>query len=282
MLRMSRRLPGIGPFGLLFLLTCAGATLTSDSARAEPATRPVPEVSSRHDPVTSPSLAWQTTPNVTPGPASPAPDIGPAIVADSTLATFPSFTCPTGRNKQEPVGEGYIFKVTGPCYEGAPVALALLKITDIVFRDGEVRFELKVVTGQERASFIVGFREQRPGIESSADNYQAILLPGLGWATLFRGESALVVRKDLGSALSRDDWNTVAVRASGPNMWLLVNDQLVAQATDSAYDQGFFFFALRRTGELNDSAETAAVIRNIRISRLASGDPARAPAIQKS
>ena len=280
MIRLSRRFVGKGLVGLLGLLICSTALVTSQSALAE--SDAITAVALQHDddPLTSGRLALQTEPDQAPAPSTAAPEVGPVVVTDATLATFPTSTCPTGRNKSEPVGEGYIMKVTGPCYEGAPVAVGLLKITDIIFPDGEVRLDLKVVTGQDRASFILGFREQLPGLDVASDNYQAIVLPGVGWAMLFRGESPLVSRKDLGGVLSRDDWNTVAVRTRGPDIWMLVNDQLVAQARDSAYDRGYLFLALRRIGEVADSPETAAVLRNIRISRLASEDPARTPAIQ--
>src|SRR5262249_13204291 len=111
--------------------------------------------------------------------------------------------------------------------------------------------------------------------------YQAAILPALGWGNLLQGETTLVVRKDLGSVLSRDDWNTVAVRARGNDLWILVNDQVVAQANNSKYDRGRIWFALRRMGDINDPPETAAVFRNLRISGLASGDPSRVPAVQQ-
>jgi hypothetical protein len=214
-----------------------------------------------------------------------APEVGAVVLANpiAGTATLPPVTCPTGRNKGEPVGEGYIFKISGKCLETATVALApAMKITDVLFPDGEVRLEFKVVSGHERASFILGFRDQGDPTTVSLDNYQAIVLPGLGWAALNRGGSTeLVVRLDLAGQLARDDWNSVAVRALGPELWFFVNDQLVGQTSDATYDSGRIFFALRRLGDPNDGAESAAVIRNLLVSRLTDADPARAPVIQQ-
>lgn len=80
--------------------------------------------------------------------------------------------------------------------------------------------------------------------------------------------------------MTPDAWNTVAVCARGVDLWILVNDQVVAQATDAQHDRGRISFALRRLGDVNDPPETAAVVRNLQISSLASGDPGRVPTIR--
>jgi hypothetical protein len=218
-------------------------------------------------------------------PSPELPELGPVLFAKSLTgaSTFPSWTCPTGRNTAESVGEGHIFKVRGKCNDDDSIAAIGLKLTDILFPDGEVRLEVKVVSGHPRASFILGFRDQgEPGTISS-DNYQAVVVPGLVSAALVRGSAGgntpLLVREDVAEVLARDDWNSVAVRSRGSDLWFLLNDQLVGYATDSSFDSGRIFFALRRLADPNDTTESAAVIRNFRVSRLAAGDPARVPAM---
>jgi 3-keto-disaccharide hydrolase len=227
------------------------------------------------------SAAWQTAPEPTPRPPSALPEVGAVVLADPMFAPFGPFACPTGRVRSEPVGEGYIIKVTGRCTPEAPAAGQVLWLTDVLFPDGEVRFDVKVVTGQPRAGVSLGFRYQtHPDRESWDEAYQAVFLPGSGAAALVVGSRVLVQRRDLGTVLSPDDWNTIAVRARGTGFWVLVNDQLVMEASDSTYDRGHLFFGLRRTGELDDPPETAAVFRNLRIARLIEGDADHAPTLQ--
>ena len=209
--------------------------------------------------------------------SNPPPDVGAMFFSDPTFSIFGSFKCPSGRNTSEPVGEGYILKVTGKCDDESTIALAFNWITDLLVPDGEVRFDFKVVTGHDRASVILGFRTQ-----SDFRDYEAAIVPGSGLAGLYRGDKLLAARRDLSSVISRDDWNTLAVRMRGSDLWLLVNDQLVLQANDSTYDRGHVSFALRRMGDINDSPETAAVLRNLRVSSLATGDPSRAPSEQQA
>jgi hypothetical protein len=212
-------------------------------------------------------------------PSAEAPQVGAVVFADPIAGSpgWPSGSCPTGRNKGEPVGEGYIFKVTGPCREGEDLGSIALKRKDILVPDGEVRVDVKIVSGHERAGFFIGFRDQGEPGSPSAEHYEAAIAPALGLGILARGATSLVVRRDLAPAFSRDDWNTLALRALGPRLWVLVNGQLIVQASDPSWDSGRVFFALVRLGDVNDGAESAAVIRNLTVSSLAAGDPARAP-----
>lgn len=54
-------------------------------------------------------------------------------------------------------------------------------VDDVMFADGEVRFEFKVVTGHDRASVILSFRQQADGAD-----YRAVIVAGLGWGGLVR------------------------------------------------------------------------------------------------
>lgn len=172
-----------------------------------------------------------------------------------------------------------MIKITGRCEEEQPFASLAMKIASIIFPDGEVRIEAKIVSGHERAIFFLGFRDQGDRLITSRDNYSASVAPRLGSAILSRSNTSLVSRRDLSELLAPDDWNSLAVRARGADLWVFVNDQLVAQASEPTFDSGRIFFGLQRLGDLADTAESAVVIRNLRVSRLSTGDPARAPTL---
>ena len=89
--------------------------------------------------------------------------------------------------------------------------------------------------------------------------------------------SQLAERRDLGGLLSRDDWNTLAIRARGPELWVYVNGAPTLYASDPTYDRGGVFIGLTRDGDPDDTAESAVVVRDLRVSPLAAWDPERAP-----
>lgn len=139
--------------------------------------------------------------------------------------------------------------------------------------DGEVRVEAKVVSGHDRAVLVMVFRAQadRPG------GYVLFLHPsGAAAAALTREigstQTTLAMRTDLAGRVSRNGWNTIAVRLDGPNIWVLVNDEPILSAPDTELDDGRVGFGLLRLGTPDDNAESAAVFRNLRVSRL---DPER-------
>jgi hypothetical protein len=78
----------------------------------------------------------------------------------------------------------------------------------------------------------------------------------------------LASRGDLSDRVRLDDWNTLAIRLEGPNMWLFLNDELIISVADGAVDHGGLMLRLVRLGDVNDPAETAVVFRNLRVSQL--------------
>jgi hypothetical protein len=204
------------------------------------------------------------------------PAVGDLIVEDSL--NFPgaipgSRSCPTGRNLGEFVGEGYILKVTGRCSEGSDFTAIAAFIPDLAVPDGEIRIEIKVVSGHDRALPFLVFRQRT----DPPAYYQLNLAPDPGVAFLGKGmpdEAKLVPlaqRLDLRGRMSRDDWNEYAIRLVGQNIWILLNGEPILSAADGSIDRGSVAFGLNRLGDKNDDAETAAVFRNLRISRLATG-----------
>lgn len=222
-------------------------------------------------PVTGPDQA---------GPLHEPPALG-AIVIDDPLTgpgIFEQRVESSHRvNIAELVGEGFIFKVTGPAHASDESAGLSVTVRGLTVPDGEVRVEVKPVSGHDRAQPRIWFRDQGPG----QDGYLAAVEPALGRAQLLlwsAGEyRVLAERDDLAGLLAGADWNTMAVRFRGPNIWLLIGDTPVLRATDPTLGGGGVSLALKRTGSLDDDLESAAVFRNLRVSALAGGAADRGP-----
>jgi hypothetical protein len=251
---------------LTLLLPSLGA-----AAQEEPAPAPTPT------PDRAPSYERGVPAGALRLPGEP-PAVGDLIAEDSL--TFPgaipgSFNCPSGRSIGEFVGEGYILKVTGPCSESVRGAwVALPPIPDLVVPDGEIRFEAKVVSGHDRALVFMLFR----GASDPPRGYDLSINPSRGAAILMKEQAGsamvpLAIRTDLARQISRDDWNEYAIRLDGPNIWVLLNGEPILSASDGMSDRGWVTFGVERLGNPDDSAETAAVFRNLRISRLAPPPP---------
>lgn len=202
------------------------------------------------------------------------PAVGEIMMDDQLIApgALPGrFSCPTGKGLGEFVGEGYIVKVAGRCHDSLQRAFATLPpIPDLVVPDGEIRLDAKVVSGHDRAGVLLQFRSQA----DPPRGYTLVIGPSQGAALLQKEEGTtgvpLALRTDLAGGLSRDGWNTLAIRLDGPSIWVLVNDELILSASDSMLDRGSVRFGVMRTGNPSDDVESAAVFRNLRVSGLAS------------
>jgi hypothetical protein len=222
-------------------------------------------------------------------PESPPPKVDAAGAAPSTTGavvledrlTGPGATtaseCATHRNARVFVGEGLLFKVTGKCTDTSTIASVNQYVNGLTLPDGEVRVELKAVSGHERARFRLSVRSDDQG----SNRYYVAFEPGNGSAQLIRSanneETVLAERTDLAGVAAATDWNALAVRLQGPNLWVLLNDQPILNATDSTYDMGQVILALVRLGNLEDAQESAVVFRNLRVSGLDNSDQARVP-----
>ncbi|MGE3272849.1 MAG: hypothetical protein AB7P40_29195 [Chloroflexota bacterium] len=203
------------------------------------------------------------------------PAAGKVIVEDALASpgVIPGkVSCPSGKNIGEFVGEGYIVKISGRCVpEASAAAMTLPGFPDLEIPDGEIRVEAKVVSGHDRADIWISFREQR----NPSQGYLLAAVPALGFAGLVKydqnasAEVPLAMRDDLAGRYSRDDWNELAVRLAGPNIWVLLNGQPVLSASDSTRDRGGLSFGVKRLGGADDNAESAVVFRNLRVSQLA-------------
>ena len=190
------------------------------------------------------------------------------------------------------VGEGLRLKLTGRCTETIPTAAVAALIRGLELPDGEVRLDVKAVSGLDRVRFLIQGRNQ-PREGGPPDGFVAAIEPGLGRAFIGKnsgGQSTITGEAtDLVGRLSPDDWNTIGFRVRGPDLWLLVNGEPILSATDAAFDRGGVLLLLGRLGggplrledDPNDMTEVAVVARNLRIWGLAAGDPSRAPTYQR-
>ncbi|MBA2446795.1 MAG: hypothetical protein H0V51_02080 [Chloroflexi bacterium] len=208
--------------------------------------------------------------------------MGVVVMEDALTGPGPvrPVSCPVGRNVGEFVGEGYFMKVTGRCSAADQVAGIASMGDGVTLSDGEVRLEVKAVTGVDQARFATRIRVQ----PDRRDFYLGRVVPATGEAEIVKVTGAdvtiLAATTVPAGLLSPDGWNTMAVRAAGPNLWLLLNDQPVLSAADSAYERGRVRFAASRLGSLDDDRESSVVVRNLRVSGLAAGDQARLPTYQ--
>jgi len=210
---------------------------------------------------------------------------GPTLIRPST--------CPNQRASIDYVGEGLRLKTTGPCRDGEIIAGMLAVIRGLTMLDGEVRIESKAVSGIDRQRIGLDARVQpvRPGGVTSTESippaHAVAIEPGRGQG-LGGVPGQGTTRRDISDLVSADAWNTIAIRLQGPNVWLLVNDQPILYYSDDSVDRGIFFFDIVRLSDgprdfiadPNDTTEAAAVFRNLRVSALADGDPARMPTYQ--
>lgn len=229
------------------------------------------------------ATALAVPPELTAAPAVEAPVYAGPFTGQGLANTY---RCPTGRNSTEVVGEGYIQKVTGRCQEGQNSPWAgsgALKALQMA--DGELRFEYKAVTGRDRLQLQARLRLQDD--PSNAIGYVIVVQPGRGSVELVRQPAqnqwhVLDGRSDLADRLATDDWVTISARAQGPKIFVSVGDEPALAAYDTTFDRGSFQFVNVRQGNIDDPAETATVLRNLQVSPLVGGDPARAPTFKSS
>lgn len=204
----------------------------------------------------------------------PPPGVGAVVVEDGLTGpgVIPGrISCPSGKNLGEFVGEGFIIKVTGQCYGESRVAsVNLPRLPDLDVPDGEMRFEAKIVSGHDRAGIYMLVRI----LLEPTRVYEFNVAPASGLAMLVKSEGdnptvPLALRTDMAGKIALQDWNEYAIRMHGPDLWVIVNEQPVLSASDPAFERGGISFGVFRTGNLDDDAESAAVFRNLRVSRLA-------------
>ena len=214
-------------------------------------------------------------------PLYPGPPPTGAVVVDDPLTgrgVLRDGACPTNLVSGAFVDEGFLINLRGRCSDALPRAEVVQPIRGVTLPDGEVRLDERVLSGADRSETLIGTRLQAGG------GYYAAFNAGLGRARLFKAVdqqiTVLAERTDLAAVLAPFAPNTLAVRAQGTRLWLLVNELPVLSAVDTGHDAGSVALLHSRLGPLDDEQESAVVMRNLRISALADGDPGRLPSYE--
>src|SRR5215213_10082099 len=76
---------------------------------------------------------------------------------------------------------------------------------------------------------------------------------------------------------SPDSWTRLALRMDSDMLWGLVDDQPVVGAKSPVRPRGEVMLAVGRLGDVSSDTFVAVHWRNLRVSALTSGDPARTP-----
>jgi hypothetical protein len=196
----------------------------------------------RHIGVVLALLATSLSPSVALAQAPTPPAIGPVVMEESfaEAGLVRPFDCVTGRGGFHYAGEGLRMRLSGRCHDSHPFAITGPLIRGLSLADGEVRIEVKAVDAVDRVRFAIQARRQ-PGAGVNRDALAAGIEPALGRAFIAKASGAetgyLAERADLANKLAPDDWNSLAFRLRGPELWLLVNDEPVLYTSEGALDR---------------------------------------------
>jgi hypothetical protein len=209
------------------------------------------------------------------------PEVGEVILEDGLAAPgLPSmYTCPTGRVTRQFANDGLTIVASGGCQEpGGFAGSGIDGVGSLKFVDGEFRVEFRQLAGLDKTQLGINVRTSNQSGFSGYYSNLNVTRGTLNFGVSVNGQGKpLGQRNDLASLLKPDDWNTMAVRAQGPNFWVFVNDSMVLSATDASLDSGAANATVFRAGQPNaaDTQEISGALRNVRISAIAGGDDAR-------
>jgi hypothetical protein len=209
------------------------------------------------------------------------PAVGDVVFEDPLTAPSPAVppvACETGLGSAEFGPEGYTMRLRGRCLPQNSQVFMLVPLGALRFQDGEIKADVKVLSGGGRSTFYFTTRSD----DGATTNYYSMIFPQGNQVMVGKnfpvGQSAVLSdRKGPDLGLLPADWNTFAVRMAGPKLWMLVNDQPVLMVEDDTATGPVARINFRRVGSSDDDVEAAIVVRNLRISALKDGDPSRAP-----
>jgi hypothetical protein len=220
----------------------------------------------------APAASPSPTPALPDADAAPAPPgIASGRLADGLKgdAVFRSGFCPTGMASGQNVGEGFRLRVTGPCGQHQDVASIAVPGNDITFANGDLALDFKVAAGAERAIINLYLRNRDGTLLAAALNFET------DEASLYRRDgttnTTLVSLAGLRESATPTDWNRLALRVRGADIWLLINDEPLLYAADVLNQEGGVGIGVARTGNVDDQDEVAVVFRDLTVSDV---DPA--------
>jgi hypothetical protein len=226
-------------------------------------------------PVTGAPPVHAASPSVQAMPDPPAPGDVLFQSALTDAEVFEPGACPTGKAFGGNVGEGFKLTVRGKCVSEATAANLPVPGRNITIWDGDVALDFKLDAGAERAGINLYSRIQ-------GGQYMAAYVSlATGRAELFRRENGantvVASRDDLGT-LDPANWNRLALRLRGGEVWLLLNDEAMLYTNDVLDQTGGIGIALVREGNVDDTDEVAVVFRDLTVTTLVAppgdGEPA--------
>ncbi len=229
-------------------------------------------------PVASPP-ALVPSPGASPTPAVPVGDgiPEPPGVAASILSNglkgddvFRTGVCPTGWASGQVVGEGFRLRVTGPCGRNQDVASIAAPANGVTLVDGDVALDFKVIAGAGRATVNLYIRNRDGKLLATALNFQS------DETSLFRREgttnTVITTADGLRERAIPSDWNRLALRVRGGEVWVLLNDEPLLYAAEMLVQEGGMGIGTVREGNLDDEDEVAVVFRDLTVSAVDSAE----------
>jgi hypothetical protein len=211
----------------------------------------------------------------------PPPSVEEVILADSLIepSMISAAPCPSGLSAIEHAGEGVVFKTRGRCRPEATTATIVQLVRGLSMLDGEIAISYKIVGGGPRASLSLNTRlRDRTWLS-------VFLSPETGYSDLSRGDEGefktLMQRNDAHRLARHDDWNRLALRTRGNEVWVLLNDQPMLYSNDANLGVGGVSLSVLRSGSVDDQTEVAVVFADLKVSALEDGDPARWPSFRQ-
>jgi hypothetical protein len=211
------------------------------------------------------------------GPAVQDVPVPPGVAAglfQSPLTgpdVFAPGTCPTGKASGENVGEGFKLTVRGRCVSESSSVNLPVSARGITLWDGDIALDFKVVVGFPRAGVNLYVRNQDGRLMAAYVNLAA------GELSLFRRREGVNMtvasRRDLRELADFRDWNRLALRITGGEIWLLINDEPLLYSADVIDQSGGIGIGVVREGNVDDDGEVAVVFRDLTVSSLGAPEP---------
>lgn len=214
---------------------------------------------------------------------NPPPELGDIVLEDPmTAAGAATITqCQTGKNPGQFGEDGLTLTINGSCFSNANSGFRGVQFAGLNVPDGEIRFDLRIISGYERL-FLSIITRSTPGAAASTVRRPSIgLNVGTDLARIGFHTSTAITRPGLKSAIPADTWVNIAVRLQGPTAWLLIDDQPFMSFTDpeGGGDGAGLSIASIKTGTLDDGQDVVYMLRNLRVSGLAGSEIARLPSV---
>ena len=211
-------------------------------------------------------------------PSLPTPPAVTGGIGDSSMVNtdiFPSGRCMTGWARGESTDEGFRITVSGPCLETSETADIALPGRGVRMGDGDVAMDIKVISGAQRAAVSVYVRNTAGKLVGATFN------AATGEAKLFSFDTGTMTiiasRTDAQGLAIPSDWNRLAVRVRGSELWLLLNDDALLYAKDVVTEPGGIGIRLLREGSLDDEEETSVIFRGLTLSSVEGAGEGRGP-----